>query len=86
LSWSDDDLFALQTVSEFVDRRSSASFKVWRTVKDARVRDSHDHAEGQRVRVDDYFVLGSGARCLFPLDGSLPVEDIVNCRCYLEYQ
>jgi hypothetical protein len=76
------------TVSErlrLVEARG-ARFKVWRTVGDFRVRDSHVGAEGQRVVFGGEFVLGSGARCVAPGGPELPPEDRVNCRCWVEYE
>lgn len=41
----------------------------------------HDKMNGKRVDIGDYFTLPSGARCLHPGDPSLPVGELVNCRC-----
>ena len=59
-------------------------FKVWHTMGDEAVRESHEAMEGVKVPYDEEFVLPSGARCLYPKDTGVPSEDI-NCRCYVEY-
>lgn len=58
--------------------------KVWRTMRDSAVRDTHAAMEGQSVGFDEEFTLPSGARCLYPRMSGEASEDI-NCRCYLEY-
>jgi SPP1 gp7 family putative phage head morphogenesis protein len=55
--------------------------KVWvATVGDGRTRPSHVAADGQRVPVDQPFIVG-GFPAMFPGDPSLPPELGINCRC-----
>lgn len=58
--------------------------KVWRTVSDERVRDSHKAMEGQTVKLDEEFTLPSGAKTMYPGQSGIAAEDI-NCRCFIEY-
>lgn len=58
--------------------------KVWRTVSDERVRDSHKAMEGQTVKLDEEFTLPSGAKTMYPGQSGIAAEDI-NCRCFVEY-
>lgn len=53
----------------------------WVATRDDRVRDSHFEADGQIVKVGEPFILGSGARALYPGDPSLPRKESINCRC-----
>lgn len=56
--------------------------KEWLPFIDGRERDDHREAAGQRVGVDDPFIVG-GARLMFAGDSSLgaPAEQVINCRC-----
>lgn len=58
--------------------------KIWHTMGDEAVRDTHDAMEGAKVLYDEDFVLPSGARCQYPKGTGVAAEDI-NCRCYVEY-
>lgn len=70
---------AMESVSKQVPQ-----LKVWRTVSDERVRDSHKAMEGQTVKLDEEFTLPSGAKTMYPGQSGIPAEDI-NCRCFVEY-
>lgn len=58
--------------------------KTWHTVKDERVRSSHQAMEGVTIPIDEEFILPSGNTCLRPSETGDPAEDI-NCRCYLSF-
>lgn len=68
---------AFQAVAEEVGRPFE---KVWLATSDGRTRPSHVAADGQRVGVDDSFVVG-GAALDFPGDPSGPAEEVIQCRC-----
>lgn len=70
---------AMESVSKQVPQ-----LKVWRTVSDERVRDSHKVMEGQTVKLDEEFTLPSGAKTMYPGQSGIAAEDI-NCRCFVEY-
>jgi hypothetical protein len=55
--------------------------KVWRTMRDDRVRHSHQLADGQTVPAGGRFVVG-GERCRYPGDFSLSLAERAGCRCY----
>jgi uncharacterized protein YuzE len=59
-------------------------FKTWDTMKDERVRDTHDYLEGQSVPISEYFVTFDGDSALYP-HGFNNAENNVNCRCVLTY-
>ncbi len=59
--------------------------KTWRTMKDERVRHSHQAMEVVEVGLDEEFTLPSGVTCQYPRDSGYPEEDI-NCRCWVEYR
>ena len=59
--------------------------KSWST-GGSNIRDSHLQAEAdnQSVPMDKPFVV-SGIQCEAPGDGNLPVEEVVNCKCFVIY-
>lgn len=61
------------------------SGKTWITSRDKRVRDSHQ-IDGQTVKMDERFILASGATAAYPGDPDLAVEDVVNERCTMAPQ
>lgn len=52
----------------------------WVTMHDAKVRETHRHAEGQTVGIDEPFVVG-GASLRHPGDRLGPASEVINCRC-----
>lgn len=73
-----------ESMKGIAENESVQVFKVWHTMGDEAVRDTHIAMEGVKVPYDEEFVLPSGATCLYPKDTGVPSEDI-NCRCYVEY-
>lgn len=57
--------------------------QAWVATGDDRVRASHAYANGQVVGIDQPFVLGSGARVMYPGDSSMgaPLSETIQCRC-----
>lgn len=56
----------------------------WQATKDARTRHAHGMADGQRVAVDEPFIVG-GEELMFPCDTSHGASgwNVYNCRCTL---
>lgn len=54
--------------------------KEWLSQRDNRVRDTHSEADGQRVGLDDPFVVGED-ELMYPCDPSGSPEEIIECRC-----
>lgn len=85
-----DDSMASVTIEELREAvEAGYKYKVWVSMRDRKVRHSHEKADGQKVEIDKPFKVG---RCLMqaPLifDESSEYEDakeIVNCRCCLIY-
>jgi hypothetical protein len=63
-----------------------AKYKTWITTIDGKQRDWHDEANGQTVPIDEPFEV-DGELLMEPCDDSLgaSAENIVNCRCSVEY-
>ncbi len=58
------------------------SKKVWISMQDTEVRDSHLIAHGQEKNIDDYFEVG-GSLLMYPGDPAAPPEETINCRCVI---
>lgn len=60
--------------------------KIWRTMLDNRVRETHAEMEGVELPISEPFDV-NGSRMMFPKDTSLgaSAEEIVGCRCSLSY-
>ena len=54
--------------------------KLWLATSDARTRDTHRRADGQRVPVGQPFSVG-GFELDFPGDPSGPAHEVIQCRC-----
>lgn len=54
--------------------------KEWVATLDGRTRHEHGAADGQRVGLDEPFVIG-GYKMMFPGDSSAPGRLVYNCRC-----
>lgn len=59
--------------------------RVWRTRDDERVREAHRDAAGQRVGLDEPFVVG-GYELRYPSDPFAPASVARYCRCWLRYE
>lgn len=77
---------ARQSVGEQGEKLGFKMLKEWRATEDSRTRDAHHEADGQRVPVDEPFVV-DGEELMFPGDFSLGAspENTINCRCTVVY-
>ena len=73
-----------ESMKDIAENESVQVFKVWHTMGDEAVRESHEAMEGVKVRFDEPFILPSGASAMYPKASGVASEDI-NCRCYVEY-
>lgn len=73
-----------EAFKDIAENESVQVFKVWHTMGDEAVRESHEAMEGVRVRFDEPFILPSGVSAMYPKASGVASEDI-NCRCYVEY-
>ena len=72
-----------QAIEKGILKADAVGF-VWRTARDARVRDSHKSMEGETVAYGQRFTSGSGAKLRYPGDPNAPASETVNCRCWRE--
>lgn len=54
--------------------------KEWIATSDHRTRDAHMEANGQRVGMDEPFIVG-GEELMYPGDPNGSPENVINCRC-----
>lgn len=59
--------------------------KVWRTVEDNKVRDTHDYLNGVSKPLNEDFYTYTGKHAPYPSAFNDAAEDC-NCRCYLEIE
>lgn len=57
--------------------------KQWIARNDEKTRDTHAEISGAIMPANQYFVMTSGARLMYPGDPRAPAEEIINCRCYI---
>lgn len=62
-------------------------FKIWKTERDNKVRETHRELDGKKIPIDEYFTVGM-EQMLYPRDevncGDL--SEISNCRCHCDYE
>lgn len=58
--------------------------KEWAATDDARTRETHQEADGQRVEMDERFAVGD-AMLAYPGDPTGPAKEVINCRCVVLY-
>ncbi len=66
-------------------RAPAQMFKIWQSIIDDRTRISHLDANGQRRLLNDPFDVGSAA-LQWPADAGGPLAEIINCRCWEDYE
>lgn len=62
--------------------------KVWHTMEDNKVRQTHQELDGATIGIDELFQVGD-AEMRFPCDEELAYDspqETVGCRCWLEFQ
>ena len=59
--------------------------RVWVSVEGPRTRATHDAADGQRVGMNEPFVVG-GAELRYPGDPNGPAAEVINCRCAVVFE
>lgn len=65
---------------KYVEHGSFGVVKTWVTVRDERVRETHQYLEGQSVPLEEEFFTYDGDHAAYP-GGFTRAENNVNCRC-----
>ena len=71
--------------AEYTRKTGRPVAKTWRTMRDNRVRETHEALEGRRIPFEDWFYADDGDQALFP-GGFANPENNVNCRCWLDFE
>lgn len=71
---------AMDDADEELSKINMSVRKQWVSAKDSRVRDTHQHLDGEIIELDEKFVSKSGATALAPKQFGVMSED-ANCRC-----
>ena len=71
---------AMDDADEELSKLDMSVRKQWISAKDSRVRDTHQHLDGEIIELDEKFVSKSGATALAPKQFGVMSED-ANCRC-----
>ena len=64
--------------------KSGYSYKVWISSQDEKVRENHNHADGQARPLYDPFIVGSNLM-MHPGDLTAPLQETANCRCTMVF-
>lgn len=72
-------------IQQYVDDTGANVEKRWCTMRDLRVRETHESLEGRTVPYDSYFIASDFDQALYP-GGFTNPENNVNCRCWLTYR
>ena len=61
-------------------------YKIWHTMKDYRVRETHKPLNETKISIFDAFEVGN-SKMMFPKDYSLgaSADEVIGCRCTVEY-
>lgn len=59
--------------------------RTWTAVQDSRTRDNHAEMDGQVRGLDEPFDSPDGDQLLYPGDPSARPENVINCRCVLQF-
>lgn len=73
---------ATQQVMEAAGFEDDYIERTWQYTHDSRTRDSHRNLQkGVVIGQNTPFITGLGNSALYPLAGTLPKEDLIQCRC-----
>lgn len=62
-----------------------AKYKVWHTMEDDRVRDTHDYIDRMKKPIGEAFYTYTGDYAMYP-QGFQDAENNIGCRCWLTYE
>ena len=75
------EVFRAVNESHYITFRDNGiQYKEWLTARDERVREAHAIADGQKVAMNEPFIVG-GEKLMYPGDPSGSAGNVVNCRC-----
>ena len=84
---AENDANTVYNEDEYVDGIGRGfTRKMWVTMHDSHVRETHAEVDGEILPIDEYYEVG-GSLMRFPKDFSMSPspEETVNCRCSIKY-
>ncbi len=82
---ADTDGHRMYNAGGYTEAKGKATSKVWHTMLDNRVRDTHDYLEGMTVGIDEPFYTYNGDEAMYPGQFESAAENC-NCRCWVTYE
>lgn len=64
--------------------KSGKKYKTWLTMNDKKVRHTHQEIDSLKIPIFEAFQVGD-SKMMFPKDTNGSAEEIIGCRCVLEY-
>lgn len=65
-------------------KENGYAYKEWITERDNKVRKTHRAVDGERILIDEYFLVGD-SYMQYPHDIQADPEEIIGCRCTLKF-
>ena len=59
-------------------------YKTWVTMRDKRVRKSHERVDDKTIPINDYFLVGNSI-ILYPREPGASAKEVIGCRCTVKY-
>lgn len=83
---AEDQAQAMGNYFEYREKKDTYTYKTWMTMEDERVRHNHQEVDRTMLPIDEPFTVGSYL-AQFPRDTQygLPAQEVINCRCWVEY-
>ena len=76
---------SIESTQSISDELNIELKKVWNTTEDERTRISHRIADGQKVDMNENFLV-NGESLMYPGDSNGSASNVINCRCFLTYE
>jgi len=76
---------SIESTQSISDELNIEFEKVWNTTEDERTRSSHRMADGQKVDMNESFLVND-EKLMYPGDSSGSASNVINCRCFLTYE
>lgn len=84
---AENEANTVMNYKDFTEAKGTKRYKVWHTEMDDRVRPTHIPLEGEKIPISELFVVGN-ALMRYPKDLEYSAdnpEEVINCRCSIEY-
>lgn len=82
-----DEAHTIETYGELEEAEESGYlYKVWKTMRDRKVRHTHAVLDDKKIPIDELFTVGNH-KMICPKDttNGADLREVAGCRCWLEY-